>query len=392
MAFTIAKMIRLPSFQGAAILAGSKGLNTAVSGTTMLESTTFRKNLMRGEVVLTSAFFLGLFRGSDTNYILECQKRGAVGMCVKTGGEDLNLPENILATAEQLHFPVIVLSSDVDFCQIINAISYEVLRREGYNHNLTFEENFFQELISSIQDKDTFFKRGAMIGLRRDELLCALLLQPENGKIAQDVCSFCHDRWQRQCYTLTKNGRVMIALRLNISEVDKNTILAIARDLLQQLEKAFQPVTFRMGIGRCYKDLINFNKSFSEASSALSFSMVAGSTEPISHFDDLGVYRILFDYKNREELFQLCRDTVGIIADYDKKNQTDYLHTIRIYFNQNYSINNTAKKMFVHYNTILYRLNKVKSLFGVDLNNEEERINLYVSLRVSDTQSLWKTF
>ena len=48
--------------------------------------------------------------------------------------------------------------------------------------------------------------------------------------------------------------------------------------------------------------------------------------------------------------------------------------------------------MFVHYNTILYRLNKVKSLFGVDLNNEEGRINLYVSLRVSDTQSLWKTF
>ena len=83
---------------------------------------------------------------------------------------------------------------------------------------------------------------------------------------------------------------------------------------------------------------------------------------------------------------------MGTISEYDQKNQTEYLNTIRTYFNQNYSINNTAKKLFVHYNTILYRLNKIKALFGIDLNNEEERINLYVSLRVADSQDLWKTF
>ena len=120
--------------------------------------------------------------------------------------------------------------------------------------------------------------------------------------------------------------------------------------------------------------------------------MLSQGGKEIAHFDDLGVYRILFDYKNREELFQLYRDTVGVISEYDKRNQTEYLQTIRVYFAQNYSINNTAKKLFVHYNTILYRLNKINSLFRIDLGNEEERINLYVSLRVADTQNLWKTF
>ena len=374
------------------MFAGGKGINNVVSGITMLESTHFRDMSMKGDVILTSGFFLGLFSGTGINYVQECVQRQAAGVCVKVDTPDFRLPQTIIDTAERLHFPVIVLHSDVDFCQIINAVTYEVLRREGYNHDLTFEENFFQELITSIQDRDTFFKRGAMIGLRHDELLCALLIQPSDRKMTAKICDFCHNRWERDCYTLTKNGRVMVALRLIVSENDKVTILHLAEDLLRRLEETMPQCTFRMGIGRCYKELTNYNKSFSEACSALSFSMLSQGGKEIAHFDDLGVYRILFDYKNREELFQLYRDTVGVISEYDKRNQTEYLQTIRVYFAQNYSINNTAKKLFVHYNTILYRLNKINSLFRIDLGNEEERINLYVSLRVADTQNLWKTF
>ena len=392
MAFTIAKMVRLPVLQGAVTLAGSKGVNNVVSGITMLESTQFRDASMKGDVVLTTGFFLNLFSGTGVNYVQECAQRQAAGMCVKADAAEFRLPQSMIDTAERLHFPIIVFYSNVDFCQIINAVTYEVLRREGYNHDLSFEENFFQELITSVHDRDTFFKRGAMIGLRQDELLCALLIQPDNAKAAAEICDFCHNQWERECYTLTKNGRVMVALRLIVSENNKSFVLHLAEDLIRRLEETMPECTFRMGIGRCYKELTNYNKSFSEACSALSFSMLSQSSKEIAHFDDLGVYRILFDYKNREELFQLYRDTVGVISEYDKRNQTEYLQTIRVYFAQNYSINNTAKKLFVHYNTILYRLNKIKMLFGIDLGNEEERINLYVSLRVADTQNLWKTF
>ena len=393
MPFTVSKMVQLPPFHGAKLLAGKKGVGNIVHGVTMLESTDFSDAIMGGEIVLTSAFFLSLFQDSGINYVVECKRKEAVGLCIKAKPEEkVKLPEEILDAADKLNFPLILFSPDASFPQMINAITYEVLRRDGYDRRLSFEENFFQELLTSVQDRDTFFKRGEMLGLERDEKLCALLLQPDDGECAEEVCDFCRNKWNHKCYTLTKNTRVMVALRLTASELSKEAVIEIARDLLKQLGEAMPEVQFRMGIGRCHKEVTNFNKSFFEACSALSFSMLAHSTDNISHFNDLGVYRILFDYKNREELFQLYRDTVGVIMNYDQKNQTEYMETIRTYFNQNYSINNTAKKMFVHYNTILYRLNKIKTLFGIDLNNEEERINLYVSLRVADSQNLWKTF
>lgn len=393
MPFTVLKMVQLPPFHGAKWLAGKKGAGNSVHGVTMLESTDFSNAITGGEIVLTSAFFLSLFRDGSINYAAECKRKGAVGLCIQAKPEEkLELPEEILSTAEKLQFPIILLSSAAAIPQIINAITYEVLRRDGYDQRLSFEENFFQELLTSVQDRDTFFKRGEMLGLGRDEKLCALLLQPDDGDRAAEICDFCRKHWNHKCYTLTKNTRVLVALRLTASELSKEAVIEIARDLLKQLGEAMPEVQFRVGIGRCHKEVTNFNKSFFEACSALSFSMLAHSRDTVSHFYDLGVYRILFDYKNREELFQLYRDTVGVIQNYDQKNHTEYLETIRTYFNQNYSINNTAKKMFVHYNTILYRLNKIKTLFGIDLNNEEERINLYVSLRVADSQNLWKTF
>ena len=393
MPFTIRKMMQLPALRGAKLLAGAGGADNLVCGVVVPENADLSGGAARGSVILTGTFFLRLLSLDGAEIVERCRKSGAAGLCVKCAGGDGARPEDaLLRAAEQQNFPVVLLGKETSLSQVLNAITYEILRRDGYDRRLSYEENFFQELLTSVQDRDTFFKRGEMLGLGRDEKLCALLLQPDDGSCAEEVRTFCRDRWEHRCYALTKNTRVLLALRLTTSEMNRDAVVEIARALLAQLRQELPDVRFRMGIGRCHKDVTNFNKSFFEACSALSFSMLAHSGEPISHFNDLGVYRILFDYKNREELFQLYRDTVGAILEYDRENRTSYMETIRVYFDQNYSINNTAKKLFVHYNTILYRLSKIKSLFGIDLNNEEERVNLYVSLRVADTQNLWKTF
>ncbi|MPM06868.1 hypothetical protein SDC9_53171 [bioreactor metagenome] len=390
MAFTVAKMLKLAVFCNSKVLAGNKGVNRIVTGVTILESTDFNTCRMKNEIVLTSTFFLRLFEKSGVNYIVECQQRMASGICIKPNIADTGFPEDIVNAAERLRFPIIVLTPNVDLQQVISAITYETLRRDGYDIHLSFEENFFQELIVSDKDRDSIIKRGAMIGLGKDELLCALLIQPSDVGIAKDVCDFCLCKWERKCYTLTKNGRVMVALRLTIAEDNKDFVLEIAKTLLKKLEAAMAPNKFRIGIGRNYKEPAQFNKSFFEACNALSVSQLNRSRDPVSHFTDLGIFRILFDYKNREELFQLYRETVGTIIEYDQKNETEYLNTIRTYLNQKCSVNNTAKKLFVHYNTINYRINKIKSLFGIDLDNEEDRMNLYVGIKTADCYDLNK--
>lgn len=392
MAFTVAQMLKLSVFRHATLIAGDKGITRVVSGINMLEGPDLGNATMKNEIVITSAFFLKTFDESGINYIVECHRRRAAGLCIKAAQSDVELPEEIISTAERLRFPIILLKSNSDLPQIISAITYEILRRDGYDIHLSFEENFFQELIVSDRDRDSLFKRGAMIGLGQDELLAALMLQPSDVKAARDICDFCLNQWDRKCYTLTKNGRVMVALRLILAEDSKDFVLGLAHDLIEKLEAAMPNIKFRAGIGRSYKEPAQFNKSFFEACNALSVSLLNHSKDPITHFNDLGIYRILFDYKNREELYQFYRETVGVIIEYDRQNQTEYLNTIRTYISQNCSTNNTAKKLFVHYNTIRYRINKIQKLFGMDLDNEEDRINIHVGIKVADSLDLRKAF
>ena len=101
MSFTIAKMLQLPAFRDASVLAGGKGVNATLDGVTILESTDFHNAVMKGKLVLTSAFFLDLFRESGVNYVLECYKRHAVALCVKEGAAEQSLPDvsNIIMVA-----------------------------------------------------------------------------------------------------------------------------------------------------------------------------------------------------------------------------------------------------------------------------------------------------
>lgn len=111
MSFTISKMLQLPSFQDAVVLAGGRGTGAAVAGVTILESTDFSHAVMRGEIVLTSSFFLDIFTQNGINCIAECQKKQAVGICIKSSGDGSKLPTDLLATADRLRFPVILEQS-----------------------------------------------------------------------------------------------------------------------------------------------------------------------------------------------------------------------------------------------------------------------------------------
>ena len=392
MSFTIKKMLSLQPFNNARIAAGSGGLQNQVLGITILERNDVDQPSMEGDVVVTSVYFVTLLFDRGIDYITECRNRQAAGIVIKEGSNaEFFLPDSVIAEANRMNFPVIIIQNQVNLSSVISGIMYEVFRQEGFDNRLSFEENYFQELVAMSQDRETLLQRGAMLGLRRDEVLCALIIQPSRN-VSDQIVEYCRNDWHQKCYALTKNNRVMVALCLTVTSVRRENLFQITEELVSNLKQVFPDTRFHVGIGRCYKEIPDFQKSFYDATCALSFSLLTKSDNMISHFSDLGVYRILFDYKNRQELYRLYQDTVGLIADYDEKNQTEYLQTIRIYFSENYSINNTAKKIHVHYNTVLNRLNKIKQLFGIDLNDEQDRINLYVSIIAADSQDLWEMY
>lgn len=81
------------------------------------------------------------------------------------------------------------------------------------------------------------------------------------------------------------------------------------------------------------------------------------------------------------ELVKFCNDTIRPLIEYDRLNKTELTKTLKVYFECNGNMKKMSKQMFMHYNTIIYRLQKIKDIIGIDIENYDQRLNLEIAMK-----------
>ena len=79
-----------------------------------------------------------------------------------------------------------------------------------------------------------------------------------------------------------------------------------------------------------------------------------------------------------EKSAELYTLSIRSLVEYDKQNATNMVETLDCYFACNCNVSETAKALFIHRNTLIYRIDKIKSILGRDLKDSEEQLGLRV--------------
>ncbi|MCL7745676.1 PucR family transcriptional regulator [Halalkalibacter alkaliphilus] len=103
--------------------------------------------------------------------------------------------------------------------------------------------------------------------------------------------------------------------------------------------------------------------------------------ERLISFNDLHIYRLLYLLPNNMEVNQYIDDLLGNLTEYENKGLT-YIETLEVYFQSNRNIRVTAEKLFTHYNTVVYRMEKIASILGVELEDPEVCLELQIALKL----------
>lgn len=155
-------------------------------------------------------------------------------------------------------------------------------------------------------------------------------------------------------------------------------------DLLdKKMSEKFENVEYRIGVGRAYFGLENVNKSFSDALKAIRAGKVLSDKHIVS-YDELGIFKILCQDFLSEELEDFYNSTLKPLMDYDNKKSTELVKTLESYFEHNGNLKRMSDSLYTHYNTILYRINRIKEITGMDLDNPNDRLNLEIALKIKD--------
>jgi purine catabolism regulator len=196
-------------------------------------------------------------------------------------------------------------------------------------------------------------------------------------------------RWSIFDEVLTRRSlKLMWRLRHNHAEIIwPATSAAQAREIANLL---YDELTRRLpegsgfvvslGVGTVRQGPAGIRQSHQEAKQALSMGRKLYGPGNLTRFEDLGVYRLLFAAQNLPELQAFHEEVLGPLVEYDKLHGAELIRTLGAFFEARCGPKEAATILGVHRNTVLYRLDRVKELTGLDLDDADVRLRLHLAL------------
>ena len=162
------------------------------------------------------------------------------------------------------------------------------------------------------------------------------------------------------------------------SGINGKDIEKLARSIVDTLGSEFYTRVV-VGIGTIVSSVKELSKSFKEAQVSLEVGKVFDTEKSIVSYNNLGIARLIYQLPTTLcEMFLKEVFKKGSIDSLDHET----LFTIQKFFENNLNVSETSRKLFVHRNTLVYRLEKIKKLTGLDLREFDHAIVFKVALMV----------
>jgi PucR family transcriptional regulator, purine catabolism regulatory protein len=139
-----------------------------------------------------------------------------------------------------------------------------------------------------------------------------------------------------------------------------------------------------LGLGRTHDTAAGVRQSYREAEHALEMGRRLLGPGRQASFADLGLHRLLFAMAQHPELSDYYRGTVGDLLAYDERSSAELMATLDAFFAANGSPTETAQRLRLHRNTVLYRLRRIEEVGHLRLDDPATRLNLHLCLRIRD--------
>ena len=155
--------------------------------------------------------------------------------------------------------------------------------------------------------------------------------------------------------------------------------LTLAAAVVEQERKEYPAVQLRCGIGGPARDLNEWRASFRQAGQALDMARRLNERQPL-YFPDLSVYRLLLQIEHNPELSAFQEEILGALLAYEGADEL--IHTLEAYFTHHANLSQTAEALFVHRNTLIYRMERITAITGWDLDRPDTRLAVQLALRI----------
>ncbi len=162
-------------------------------------------------------------------------------------------------------------------------------------------------------------------------------------------------------------------------ETDVSALQTMAKELSNTIHSEVMTKA-TVGIGTVVTNIKDIARSFEEARVALEVGSVFDDEKYILSYEDLGIGRLI--YQLPTTLCKLFLSEVFKKGDIEELDQ-EIIYTIQKFFENNLNVSETSRQLYVHRNTLVYRLDKIQKITGLDLREFDQALIFKVAMMVN---------
>lgn len=187
-------------------------------------------------------------------------------------------------------------------------------------------------------------------------------------------------------HVFTEQLKIVVIIGSNTKGLSR--LLESAEELTSTVLSQFNGRKVYAGIGNEYSSILQLKKSYLEALEVINAAKFIGTPDKLPFiYSKLGIFRYLETISKHHGVTGYINKNIQILQKKDQESQTKLLQTLEIYLLNNCRIKPTAEQLFIHTNTLKYRINQIADLTSIDFDDFHARIQLYIDLQLIKQES-----
>lgn len=370
---TVAEILKMAPLHKLKVRAGKKYLDHEITDTVVMEVPDIKKWLHGGELLITSMYSI---RGSVKEQCRLVKSLSGICSCIaiKTGNYIKEISKEVLQTAEDCQMPILEIPSDMTYSAITMAIMMRIADEQ--NETVMLKKYIADIIEENYSDPQQMIRRGLLFQFDFS-LDSFLVLTPfsENRSsmvsFTKSLLNYAAAKYHCRCRKIEYNdGMLLIFQSSQIEMLEK-----MAADFSQEKSggSELENGIISCGIGRPAKHIDAIRTSYFEAKQARRLGEILFPEETFYSSETLyffGCAEMVLD-----------RIDTGYFSDEVQMLQKEeLLDTLISYYELRGNTKKMAEKMFVHPNTVHYRLRRIEELTQCRLADPVDNIKLYMAV------------
>lgn len=294
----------------------------------------------------------------------------------------------------------------IAFEQASSMVAVELLNEQAlWQQEQKIREQLLEDLIMKrYSDEKMIIQRGRHLGFDMTAKYCLFVIDADafeealknnllgasedkvqqiksqvQGKIRAGM-----ERYPRPCLILDSSVGVrgMISVR---REEDVQECAAVIDGIIAELKKLNTNLNFSAGVGRMKQGIQHVGQAQREALLAMRAGRslhYPGAQKRTHSFAELGCLCFLCELSNSSAMRDFYEENMRALIEYDQNNNAELLKTLECYFVCKQNLRKTAEMLFVHKNSVIYRLNKIEALLEKKLDNHQAAFDLQLCFKL----------